>query len=268
MLLHGLAGSWRIWRPVLPGLECAHRVIAPTLPGHRGGPSCDVARLSVGDLADALERRLDRIGLERVHLVGNSLGGWLALELTRRGRARSTVVFSPAGAWEPRDRVESLIRRAAAARRMAGHVRISRWPVVRRPLARRLLLLPAMERGDLMSAAEAADFLADSDGCSVFDLMADAFRRDGPFADTIAAGDVPITIAWGLRDRVIPFEPYGRLMLEAVPDARLRLLRGVGHVPMYDDPQLVVDTVLHVTGCTNPDGAIPEPLTASRSRRL
>jgi pimeloyl-ACP methyl ester carboxylesterase len=62
----------------------------------------------------------------------------------------------------------------------------------------------------------------------------------------------PIRIAWGEHDRVIPFERYGRPMLERVTTAQHQTLAGVGHVPMYDDPQAVAATILEVTA---PSGA-------------
>jgi len=98
LLLHGLAMSWRAWRPLLASLRTDHQVIAPTLPGHRGGPAAP-ADVNVAWLADYLETMLDEDGHDRVHVVGNSLGGWLALELARRGRACSVTAVSPAGAW-------------------------------------------------------------------------------------------------------------------------------------------------------------------------
>jgi pimeloyl-ACP methyl ester carboxylesterase len=52
---------------------------------------------SLEALVDGVEAELDRLGLDKVHIAGNSLGGWISLELARRGRARSVVVFSPAG---------------------------------------------------------------------------------------------------------------------------------------------------------------------------
>src|ERR1700760_1478143 len=90
VLLHGLTGAWPIWRPILPALEAEQRVFAPTLPGHHGATGLPAGRsASIDTLADVLEAQLDAEGIERAHLVGNSLGGWLALTLSRRGRARS-----------------------------------------------------------------------------------------------------------------------------------------------------------------------------------
>src|SRR5574337_1572460 len=97
VLLHGALGSWRVWRPVLPYLEPFHEVYAPTLPGHRGGMPLAADQAGFAGFADVLEAQLDEAGLAEVHLAGNSLGAAVALELARRGRARSVVAIAPPG---------------------------------------------------------------------------------------------------------------------------------------------------------------------------
>ncbi len=100
LLLHGIGAIWRAWSPVLPYLEPHHEVIVPTLHGHAGGPPLDSGVApSVQALVDGIEEELDRLGLPKVHIAGNSLGGWIGIELARRGRAQSLVLLSPAGAW-------------------------------------------------------------------------------------------------------------------------------------------------------------------------
>src|SRR3984885_2785494 len=100
LLLHGIGAIWQAWSPVLPYLEPHHEVIVPTLHGHAGGPLLDSqVAPSVRALVDGIEQELDRLGLLKVHIAGTSLGGWIGIELARRGRARSLVLLSPAGAW-------------------------------------------------------------------------------------------------------------------------------------------------------------------------
>jgi pimeloyl-ACP methyl ester carboxylesterase len=95
LLLHGVGSIWRAWSPVLPHLDPHHDIIVPTLAGHGGGPPLDAdVTPSVQALADALDDELDKLGLQKVHIAGNSLGGWVGMELARRGRARSLVLFS------------------------------------------------------------------------------------------------------------------------------------------------------------------------------
>src|SRR4051812_24576728 len=99
LLLHGLGMSARVWHGVLPWLQSHHDVLALTTLGHRGGPAAPARPVSVRELVDDVERRLDEHGLDRPHVAGNSLGGWMAIELARRGRARSVCALSPAGSW-------------------------------------------------------------------------------------------------------------------------------------------------------------------------
>jgi pimeloyl-ACP methyl ester carboxylesterase len=87
--------SWRTWEHVLPALERRHEVFAPALPGHAGGP-----RLGDRDAVDLVADLLDAAGLrDPVEIAGNSLGGWIALKLAERGRARAVVAIAPAGGW-------------------------------------------------------------------------------------------------------------------------------------------------------------------------
>ena len=100
--LHGFMDTWRTWDLVLATLERRHDVLALTLPGHAGGPSTD-ERSNTAAFVDAVERLMDAAGLGLAHLVGNSLGGYVAFQLAARGRAASVVAFAPAGGWAPGD---------------------------------------------------------------------------------------------------------------------------------------------------------------------
>nr|WP_202968204.1 alpha/beta fold hydrolase [Pseudonocardia sp. AL041005-10] len=129
LLLHGMTSSWRAWKPLLPMLEEHHEVWAVTMPGHLDGPPMPDGEFSVDLLVDGLTEQLDAIGVpERPHVVGNSLGGWAALELARRGRARSVVALSPAGPGRCPRTCTGCSRRSGSGRcSPAGH-RCARWP--------------------------------------------------------------------------------------------------------------------------------------------
>src|SRR4051812_37686929 len=102
VLLHGFTDTWRTWGLALPALERRHDVLAPTLAGHAGGPPLDGPD-PVAAMADAVERAMDEAGFGTARLAGNSLGGYLALRLAARGRARSVVAIAPAGGWADDD---------------------------------------------------------------------------------------------------------------------------------------------------------------------
>ena len=120
VLFHGILCSERVWRNVVPLLAEDFDVVALNALGHRGGPAAGDSRpATIEALTDAAERQLDELGIEQAHLAGNSLGGWMALELARRGRARSVCALSPAGFWDEVGGRTGAHLQGAAARRCA-----------------------------------------------------------------------------------------------------------------------------------------------------
>jgi pimeloyl-ACP methyl ester carboxylesterase len=249
VLLHGINASWRIWRPVLGSLQAEHEVLALTLPGHRGGPPLkDHAPVSLDALADEVEEMLDVAGIDTAHLVGNSLGGWLAVELGRRGRARSVVAFSPAGGWRHARDLRRVIRLLSAGRAMIERrERLGLETLLRRPSLRRVLLRQAMERGDQVPAREVAALIEDAVVCLAYAGFIAWVRSAQPIGRWTEPAAYPLRIAWAEHDRTIPFSRYGRPFLAAVPEADHVTVRGVGHIPMFDDPAILARTILEVT---------------------
>jgi pimeloyl-ACP methyl ester carboxylesterase len=259
--------SWRAWEPVIPLLTDCHEVFAPSLAGHHGAATGTAdTSMSVHGLADAVERQLDEAGIVTAHLAGNSLGGWVALELARRGRARSVVALSPAGGWTTGRELRRVLRLARLGRAFAGHPLLA--PMLNRPRMRRALLRGVLERGHELTSAEARRFFEDNLHFSGLRELLAAIERDGPLPPMSDIG-CPVRIAWAGHDRTIPFDTYGRPLAQAVPDAELLTLLGVGHVPMHDNPQLIADTILDITrrvDATEPAGP-PQPVTLRQKIR-
>jgi pimeloyl-ACP methyl ester carboxylesterase len=247
VLLHGLGGTWSIWKPVITLLESRFRVIVPTLPGHHGGvPLPPGTEPTVDAMADTLIDLLRARNIESAHVAGNSLGGWLALELARRGFARSVTAFSPAGGW----------RTVADYRKVALTFRVIYFLLpllialttlfLGKAWVRRILGRSSMEHGDRVPEKDFREMLRGMSGNRVLLGLLKTMGRDGPITP-MAAGKIPICIAWGECDQVIPFERYGQPMLERISGAEQRTIYGVGHVPMYDDPQALSKTIIDVT---------------------
>lgn len=255
LLLHGVGAIWRAWSPVLPHLEPHHDVIAPTLRGHGGGMPLDPdIAPSVDALADDIEKELDRLGLHRVHIAGNSLGGWLGMELARRGRALSLVLFSPAGAWRSQRSIElraNAIRLSVGA---LGHCVSRADTIAANTLLRWPLLAAQVAYPERVPPEELAAYIrAGAVAPAVAPLLrAIPLRQVQPLP---ADRDYPVRLVWADRDRVLPFNGFGAAMLERIPGAELVRLPGVGHVPMSDDPARVAELILQVTAGV--DGAAP-----------
>jgi pimeloyl-ACP methyl ester carboxylesterase len=188
---------------------------------------------------------MDAAGFDSAHLVGNSLGGWIAAELAARGRARSVVAFSPAGLATRRELTYSVATLRASRQ---GARLLAPWAdaAVRGAVRRRLLfslLCARPERLDAGSAALQLRFLAASPSFDATLRWVAAGHHQPHGLERI---DVPFRAAWGARDLVLP-PRQGPRWARLVPDAELVRLPGLGHVPMSDDPAMVATTVLEVT---------------------
>ncbi len=106
LLLHGFTLSHHVWHRVADDLASDYDVLALTMPGHWGGPRLRWRDLGITGIADGIERHLDEMGWDTCHVVGNSLGGQVAFELARRGRARSVAGINPGGGWKRFSRIE------------------------------------------------------------------------------------------------------------------------------------------------------------------
>src|SRR5438270_9806397 len=98
LLLHGIGHRWQGWEPVFDRVAPERELIAVDLPGFGDSPAPPSGTpAGIDSITDLLVAFLDDLGLERPHVAGNSLGGWAALELAKRGRAASATALSPAG---------------------------------------------------------------------------------------------------------------------------------------------------------------------------
>lgn len=246
VLLHGFTATWHNWRPILADLVTDFEVIAPTLAGHDGGPEFPKdGPLTLTQAGDLLERHLDELGVTTAHLAGNSMGGALALELAKRGRARSVVALSPGAGWHPGAPVALQIARFfARTQRMARASLPQVDRIMRRPGTRKIALRDAMRHGELMSPAEAAHLTRSSVRCQVVKEVLDSLR--GPTSAAIENLDevgAPTLVAWAQYDRILPMDRCSARFREEIPGVQWRVLPGVGHVPMWDDSSLVAATI-------------------------
>jgi pimeloyl-ACP methyl ester carboxylesterase len=233
-------------------------VIVPTLPGHGGASPLDAGVTpSVEALADSIEDELDKLGLSTLHIAGNSLGGWLGIELARRGRASSLVLFSPAGAWRTQRsiklRADAISLSVGALGKCAGQADA----IAANPLLRWPLLAPQVAHPNRVAADELAAYIrAGSASPVVLPLLRAIPQHQVP--PLPAERDYPVRLVWADRDRVLPFESFGTAMLERLPGAELIRLPGVGHVPMSDEPARVAELILEVTTAADQAAMSPE----------
>ncbi|MFD7661205.1 alpha/beta fold hydrolase [Streptomyces sp. NPDC059788] len=241
VLLHGIGHHLQAWEPVCDILAASHEVIALDLPGFGASPALPPGMAyDLGSVSSLLAVTFTALGLDRPHIAGNSLGGLLALELGRVKRVRSVTALSPGGFWTQAERRYAF----GVLRGMRAGAKLLPRPAVG------LLARSAAGRASLTSTIyahpgrrSAAAVVAETE----------ALRAAAGFAPSLAAGravlftddvpDIPVTVAWGDRDRLL-LRRQGVRAKYAIPGARLVRLPGCGHVPMNDDPALVARVVL------------------------
>jgi pimeloyl-ACP methyl ester carboxylesterase len=230
-----------VWEPVLPQLCQRHEVIALDLPGFGASPMpANGTPAGVPTLVRLLCEFLDEQGLERPHVAGNSLGGWLAFELARHGRAATATGLSPAGFWT---RAEAMFARVTlwASVRAARLVSPAADKLLAPLLVRRAAFAQLVAKPAQLPTADAADSIRALGAAPWFDdtltaMTAEHYRGIGPLP-------VPATIAWGEHDRLLLPRQAARAA-RSIPGARSITLRGCGHVPTYDDPDQVAQVLL------------------------
>jgi pimeloyl-ACP methyl ester carboxylesterase len=232
LLLHGLGSCKEMWRPVTPLLAGSRDVIAVDLPGFGDSPP---GAETVDGMADELAAFADELGLDGLHVAGNSMGGGLALALGARGRARSACAISPIGFAN--DREAAYARGVLVATRvlstafapiadLAAPLRIATFShLVGRPWR--------------MPAEESALWVREcAEGRGFWPLL-----RNAPSWD-VEPPVCPTTVAWGDRDRLLIYSRQAPRARRMLPAARHVRLHGCGHVPTWDDPEAVARVIL------------------------
>ena len=243
VLLHGLGANRGVWGRVTPALAADRLVLAPDLPGfgtsEPAGPGFDLER-AARKLSVVLSKRAG----EPFDLVGNSLGGAVALQLAvlRPDLVRRLVLSAPAGFWPAPWPLPltagKVVGPMIAARRVFGA------PLIRSPTARRALLTGAIAHPERLPADDARTMLRRSRGSS----------RIGPAVETVMRANLgpllerlerPLGVIWGRRDRVVPIGTLERIRAIR-PDLVVETLEDAAHVPQLECPVQYVDVLTRV----------------------
>ena len=261
LLLHPFMMSQNVWKDVAPLIAETGRyeVFAPTMPGHNGGVKGPFF-LDSGSLADDVERRMDALGWHTAHIVGNSLGGWVAFELERRGRARTVTGIAPAGGWRHLTPAKFEIVGKFLAGIPLWLLTLALGPrVLKLPLSRRVAYLPVSASADSLSDEDLAQIIDDVSHCpAYYQLLYKALRLPGLLE--LAETKVPSHLAICEKDRVLPAPRFTREFTRNLPSNTLvTRLDGVGHIPMFEAPTRIAHLIVDFTDRY----AAPPPTTAA-----
>ena len=246
LLLHPFLMSQTVWEVVAQQLAETGRyeVFAPTMAGHNGGPAAGTWFLSSSALADHVERQMDELGWDTAHIVGNSLGGWVAFELERRGRARSVTGIAPAGGWTRWSPVKfEVIGKFVSAMPILALARLLGQRAMQLPYSRRLATLPLSGSPDGVDERQLSTIIDDAAHCpAYFQLLLKVLLLPGLLE--LAQTAVPAHLVVCQKDRVVPPKRFSRHFTDFLPaNTQVTRLDGVGHVPMFEAPGRVTEVI-------------------------
>ncbi len=244
LLIHGMAGSSETWRAVIPRLSKKYRVIAPDLLGH-GQSAKPRSDYSLGAFAVWLRDLLDELGVERATVVGQSLGGGVAMQFLYQhpDYVRRLVLISSGGLGPDVGWTLRLLSAPGAELLL---------PVVAPP--------PVVSAGNRIRSWFSSGGIQSPRGAemwSAYSSLADAQTRQA-FLKTLRSvvdyhgqavsalnrlhltSDLPTMVIWGDQDRIIPVE-HGYAAQAVRQGSRLEVLEGVGHFPHVERPDEVVE---------------------------
>ncbi len=246
LLIHGMAGSSSTWREVMPGLAEHHRVLAPDLLGH-GASGRAATDYSLGAHASMLRDLMDRLGIDRATVVGQSLGGGVAMQLAYQypDRCERLVLVSSGGLG----REVSIILRALS---LPGAELV--LPILTPAFVRKLgnalsawLWDRGVRSGRVAEMWGAYASLGDPATRRAFFRTLRAVVDVG--GQTVSATDrlylaevTPTLILWGDADPIIPVD-HARAAHAAMPGSRLEIFKGVGHFPQSEAPKRFVEVL-------------------------
>jgi len=235
VLLHGIGESSVGWRPVIEELSARYEVIAIDLPGFGRSPALPSGVLpTAANLAVAIERTLDDLGVGEYHVAGYSLGARVAIQLADTGRVRSVIAIAPDGLGTPPERIQGYLA-LVVGRAMAMALSPAAELLSLTPAGRSVFFAGNRTLPWQLTPADARQLLVDYAGAPAYEAANWASMFDIPtHLHTITA---PTLLLQGTADPLMTQQISRYLAL--IPGAHLTWLPGLNHVPISDDPTLV-----------------------------
>ena len=245
VLVHGIGSRWQCWEPVIDLLAEHHDVIAVDLPGFGETPLDTAVEAGPAGFALWVADLLKELGVSDPHVVGNSMGGGVALEMGRNGVASRVTAFSPIGFWRLPGRIwcQGLV---TGVRDLGKVLRPALPQLTAVPAAKAVLVGTMMARPSRVSSESAllqAHGVVDCAGFTGARASFTSYTFDER-SQPGALADLPVTIAWGTRDYLLTHRTQSRRAREVFPFARHVDLPGLGHIPFSDDPEVCARVIL------------------------
>ncbi len=227
VLVHGFAANKETWLLTAVPLSRSYHLVIPDLPGYGAADAIPPSRATAREQAVALVRFLDAIGLDRVHLVGNSMGGGITLRVARDfpERVRTATLIDAAGPKVEPSELDRLLDRGINP--LLPESTDDAEGLMRFIAEKQRYMPAAMRRYAVSTVVDARDRLQQQ-----FEVWRRGRGADGVPED-IEEIRVPTLVIHGDCDRLIDVST-GRALGGRIPGAELVVLSGVGHVPQLE----------------------------------
>ena len=237
ILIHGMGSASTIWKGITPALERHFEVITVDLPGHGQTPYDPGQAMDPAALADLIVTNMDTLDIQQAHFVGNSLGGWVGLEIASRhpSRVLTFTGLAPAGLiLTPYTKINPI---TAQSRQIAVLTHSIQKYLLRFMWAKRIGFAsssPKWRELPYEYALDAALAMGVSKGYfPAWNAM--LYRR----FDTPIDSSIPLTVVFGDSDQTLPASTWQERTL-VPPHTRWIVLPHCGHAPQWDCPEDVV----------------------------
>lgn len=246
VLIHGVGRFLEEWLPSFDALAAHNRVYALDLPGHGRSDKPLSASYRLVDLARFVNDFMGTLDINQAHIVGHSLGGGIALQLTLQfpEAVDKLVLVCSAGLGKE----ATLVLRITAlpllgeilTRPSLNGTRRLLKEFVKDPafltddfvdLSYRMAALPGAQQAVLKTLRSAGNLFGQYD---------DTYR---PIVDNLGSIQSPVLIIWGRQDRVLPVA-HGQAAVTGLPNASLKILEDCGHLPMLEQARMFNESII------------------------
>ena len=262
VFVHGLGANWQSWLEQIPVLARTHRVLALDLPGF-GHSEMPDGELTIRGMGRAVAAAMDARGIERAVVVGNSMGGFVGIELALVApeKVDKLVLVSAAALWNEGLTARPTVLISRLSRPYATRV-YAQWQwqlALRHPRLR----LPALASAGIRHPSAipldlAYELMSGSGSPGFYDAVQALF--DYKIRDRLPEIGCPTLVVWGTRDPLVPL--WHAFEYEAlIPEVRLTVMRDTGHVPQIERPERFNAELAHYLGepgVGEPEGTVVE----------
>jgi pimeloyl-ACP methyl ester carboxylesterase len=244
VFIHGMGSAATAWKPIIKSLTNHFKSITIDLPGHGNSTFQSNQPMDPQSLAKLVHQNVIDLGVDNYHLVGNSLGGWIALEMAAKysQNVKSVVGLAPAGLWLTP--FTSRYPEEVALRVVAGGVKKLAPSLLNYSWAKQIgfeTVSPKWRELDYEICLDATNAMAKSQGYfPAWDALL------GKRFDKKISDDIPVTIIFGDSDRTLPEKTCQEQSL-APTHAKWIVLPNTGHAPMWDSVEAVLAEIYSIT---------------------